>query len=50
MLRATIRRCAIPPDSVFTSAWARSARRNRSNSSSARALDALVDIPKYLPW
>ena len=50
MLRATISRCAMPPDRVFTSAEARSARRNRSRSSSARWRASRVDIPKYFPW
>jgi len=46
MLRATIKRCAMPPERVETFAFARSARRNTSRRSVATRLEAFAPIPK----
>ena len=48
--RATIRRCAIPPDSSRTAADARSASQNCSSSRAASAFASRALIPKNRPW
>ena len=48
--RATISRCARPPESWKTIEPARSVSENCSSSSSARALARARDTPKKRPW
>ena len=48
--RATISRCARPPESAITGAFARSVSRNLTRSSSAAVRDAFAPMPKKRPW
>ena len=48
--RATISRCARPPESAITGAFARSVRWNFTSRSSAAAREAAAPIPKKRPW
>ena len=48
--RATISRCAIPPESAYTDALAHLDSWNCSSSSSAAAFAVFAVIPKNRPW
>jgi hypothetical protein len=50
MARATISRCAIPPDSAYTDAFAHLDSWNCSSSSSAICRDAFGPMPNSRPW
>ena len=48
--RATISRCAMPPESAITGAFARSVRWKVTSSSSEAARARAADMPKKRPW
>ena len=50
MARATMSRCAIPPDSAYTDAWPHFDSWNCSSSSSAVRREALALMPNSRPW
>ena len=50
MARATMSRCAMPPERAKTEALAHWDSWNRASSSSAICLDAFAPMPNSRPW
>ena len=50
MARATISRCAIPPDSAYTDALAQRDSWNRASRSSATCREVFAPMPNSRPW